>query len=43
MMTVEKCDGDRIHCIWFGIDARARWTGPHRRRFLRKEIVFVRR
>ena len=38
-MTVEKRDGDRITCIWFGINSRANWTGPHRRCFQRGEIT----
>lgn len=37
-MTIEECDGDRVICVWFGIDQYARWTGPYRRRFRRGEI-----
>jgi uncharacterized protein YodC (DUF2158 family) len=32
-MTVESCDGDRVCCVWFGIDRFSRWTGPYRRSF----------
>jgi uncharacterized protein YodC (DUF2158 family) len=38
-MTVDKRDGDHVACIWFGINARADWTGPHRRRFHRSEVT----
>jgi uncharacterized protein YodC (DUF2158 family) len=37
-MTVEKCDGERVWCVWFGIDRFSRWTGPYRRLFRRGEI-----
>ena len=38
-MTVESCDDASVECVWFGIDADADWTGPHRRIFRRDEIT----
>ena len=37
-MTVESCNGIHTVCMWFGIDAKANWTGPHRRRFRRRDL-----
>ena len=38
-MTVESCDATGAVCIWFGINARADWTGPHSKRFRRDDLA----
>ncbi len=38
-MTVESCNAARVTCIWFGINARADWTGPHSKQFRRGDLA----
>ena len=40
-MTVDTIGRSYVLCMWFGINTRAQWTGPHRRRFSRKKITHV--